>query len=406
MEWLGTTMAASGFPLTRDDALQRLDAFLPIAGADYARLRNKDRGQGRHVHVSRLSAALRRRLVSEAEVVEAVVAQHGLSGAEKFVSEVFWRTSWKGWLEQRPSVWADYCDAVRCMDERLDASAGMRARYQAATEARTGIDCFDAWVAELTETGYIHNWSRMQFASIWIFTLGLPWELGAAFMFDRLIDADPASNTLSWRWVAGLHTAGKSYLADPERIKAMTDGRYAPVGLARTARIPSESLQVPQPTPPRPVRQPDRSQATLLLLTTEDLSVERVAEMRELRVKAIAVLEAQNTWDRIALADGLQRASKTWPEAALCEELPPGDLMTTAKSAGCTQVATTFLPVGPIADDIAPLRADCVRAGIMFAEHLRDWDRLSWPHCRKGFFGLKEKIPTLVRGKRDAYERA
>lgn len=393
-------MAASEIPLTRAAALARLDAFLPVAGTDYARLRNKDKGQGRHVHVSQLSAALRRRLVSEAEVVDAVIKRHGLSAAEKFVSEVFWRTYWKGWLEQRASLWDNYCHLLPSLQDRLDASSGMRSRYEAAIYARTGIDCFDAWVVELEETGYIHNWSRMQFASIWIFTLGLPWELGAAFMFDRLIDADPASNTLSWRWVAGLHTAGKSYLADPERIKAMTDGRYAPVGLSRTARIPADSLEVPQPSPPRGMREPDHSRATLLLLTAEDLSVERVEEMKVLPVKAIAVLEPRNAWDRTALADGLQRASEVWPQAAVCGELQPGDVVTTARSADCTQIATAFLPVGLIADDMAPVRADAAREGILFAEHLRDWDLRSWPHCRKGFFGLKEKIPSLIQSRR------
>ena len=190
-------MAETAIPLTREAALRRLDDFLPEAGAAYARLRNKENGRGGHVHVSRLSAALRRRLVSEEEVVNAVLERHGLNGAEKFVSEVFWRTYWKGWLEQRPSLWADYCSAVSRAKSDLEASSPLLKRYTAAVEAGTGIDCFDGWAQELAQTGYLHNWARMQFASIWIFTLGLPWELGAAFMFDRLVDADPASKIVN-----------------------------------------------------------------------------------------------------------------------------------------------------------------------------------------------------------------
>ncbi len=157
----------------------------------------------------------------------------------------------------------------------------------------------------------------MQFASIWIFTFGLPWELGAAFTFDRLIDADPASNTLSWRWVAGLHTAGKAYLADPERIKAMTDGRYAPVGLAQTARIPADSIRTSQRTPVREVRGPDASAATLLLITMEDLSVELIDEMRSLPVRAIAMLQGGNAWDEAALADALARFGRSCQQLRL-----------------------------------------------------------------------------------------
>lgn len=51
------------------------------------------------------------------------------------------------------------------------------------------------------------------FASVWIFTLRPPWELGADLFMRQLLDGDPASNTLSWRWVAGMHTRGKHYLA-------------------------------------------------------------------------------------------------------------------------------------------------------------------------------------------------
>ena len=50
----------------------------------------------------------------------------------------------------------------------------------------------------------MHNHVRMWFASIWIFTLNLPWQLGADFFMQHLLDGDPASNTLSWRWVAGI----------------------------------------------------------------------------------------------------------------------------------------------------------------------------------------------------------
>jgi deoxyribodipyrimidine photo-lyase len=393
-------MASPAFPLTRANALERLDSFLPAAAGAYARLRNKEQGQGQHEHVSRLSAALRRRVISEEEVVSAVLERHSLAAAEKFVSEVFWRTYWKGWLEQRPEVWEQYLGSVQEARDALDAKAARRARYKAAVEGGTGIDCFDAWSAELEETGYLHNWARMQFASIWIFTLDLPWELGAAHMFDRLIDADPASNTLSWRWVAGLHTAGKAYLADPERIRSMTDGRYSPKGLARAARIPSDSIVVPPPTPIRTAVLPDPGIPTLLLVTTEDLSMENIDTMRRLPVKAIALIKGRSEWDEIALGDALSRLAEIWPEATDLGTVDPDRLADTAMAAGCMQIATAFLPVGPVASSIAPYRADLAKSGVAFSESLRDWDRHGWPHCRKGFFALKEKIPALIRSAR------
>lgn len=393
-------MPEASFPLTRDQALQRLQSFLPQAGSAYARLRNRDLGPGSHVHVSRLSAALRRRLVSEEEVVGAVLRRHSLASAEKFISEVFWRGYWKGWLEQRPSLWRDYLVAVARAREHVDACPDLRSRYAAALQGETGIDYFDACVAEIQATGYLHNWARMQFASIWVFTLGLPWELGAAWFLERLIDADPASNTLSWRWVAGLHTVGKAYLSDPERICAMTDGRFTPKGLARSAVIPADRLSIPQPAPVREAPAPDPLAPTLLLLTVEDLSMEEIAALRALPVRAIGFLESANPWDAVPLADGLERIRRIWPEADFLGAIDPPALPHAAAKAGCPQVATAFLPVGPVADSVLPLRVDQVSSGIVFTEYRRGWDRRVWPHCRKGFFSLKERIPQILQAGR------
>ena len=225
----------TNFPPTRAAGLARLEAFVPHAGRDYAEGRNFDTAPRA---VSLLSPYLRHRLVTEREVVAAVVAAHGLNAAEKFVQEVLWRTYWKGWLMLRPSVWARFeagRDAAQRSAEVLAAEAG-----------ETGIDCFDAWARELVATGYLHNHARMWFASIWIFTLRLPWELGADFFLRHLIDGDPASNTLSWRWVAGLQTAGKTYLATAENIARFTGGRFAPQGLA------TEAVALTEPPLPAP----------------------------------------------------------------------------------------------------------------------------------------------------------
>ena len=168
------------FPATRADALARLENFLPRAGRSYAARRNDDAGPGVDGSTSRLSPAIRRRLVSEAEVCARVVGAHGYSAAEKFIQEVCWRTYWVGWLEQRPAVWTRY----RADVERL--AGGQHRMLAAALAGRTGIDCFDAWMTELVETGWLHNHARMNFASIWVFTLRLPWQLGADCFYHHL----------------------------------------------------------------------------------------------------------------------------------------------------------------------------------------------------------------------------
>ena len=229
---------------TRAAGLARLAAFTPLMGRAYAEGRNFDPGPGKPAHVSVLSPYIRHRLITEQEVVTAAIAAHSAEMADKFIQEVFWRSYWKGWLAQRPTVWAEY--RMRVADALQNPPEG----YAAAIAGRTGIACFDAWVTELIETGNLHNHARMWFASIWIFTLRLPWVLGADFFLRHLLDGDAASNTLSWRWVAGLHTKGKHYVARAENIARHTGGRFAPHGALNEAPTP---LQEPDPPAPHPI---------------------------------------------------------------------------------------------------------------------------------------------------------
>lgn len=182
-------------PATRKEALQALSDFLPQSADYYSKHRNFDKGPADRKNVSLLSASLQRRILTEKEVIQSVLQKFSFEAAEKFIQEVLWRSYWKDWLELRPSVWESYCK------EKEKPCDGKN--YERALNARTGIECFDFWRKELQETGYLHNHARMWFASIWIFTLNLPWEKGALLFENELLDFDPASNTLSWRWVAG-----------------------------------------------------------------------------------------------------------------------------------------------------------------------------------------------------------
>ena len=154
-------------------------------------------------------------MITEEEVLQRILDVHGTSASEKFVQEVFWRTYFKGWLEQHPSVWTSYQSDLVDLLRALDRDFVLNDKLKNAVTGKTGIDCFDYWVRELVEIGYLHNHARMWFASIWIYTLGLPWQLGADFFLQHLIDGDPASNTLGWRWVGVVsHWPGVRWLLD------------------------------------------------------------------------------------------------------------------------------------------------------------------------------------------------
>jgi deoxyribodipyrimidine photo-lyase len=224
---------SGGLPLpepSRVAGLLQLRHFAPAAGRAYAEGRNTDLGPGRPTAVSALSPYVRHRLVTEAELVAAAQAEVGPEASASFVQEVFWRSYWKGWLELRPGIWPRYQNDLLAAEATLAVDRGLRARHAAAVAGRTGLAPFDAWVEELQQRHWLHNHARMWFASIWCFTLRLPWQLGADLFLRHLLDGDAASNTLSWRWVAGTQTRGKHYVARAETIARYTGGRFHPAG--------------------------------------------------------------------------------------------------------------------------------------------------------------------------------
>jgi len=419
---------------TRAAGWQRLEEFLP-AVPRYAKVRGYDLPgqQG----TSGLGPYLRARLLREREVIATVLQRHGHAKAAKFIEEVCWRTYWKGHLEQRPAIWEQY-------RRRRDAWLGEltladRERLAAAREGSTGIACFDAWVNELTVTGRLHNHARMWFASIWIFTLRLPWELGAAFFLEHLLDGDPASNTLGWRWVAGLHTPGKHYLARADNIRRYTDGRFNPVG---------QLLETANPLPPdgphplvalEPVAAladidfPNLSTCPAgLLVCPEDLSPE-TGELADTPFSSIAVFNARDVlaadgvsatvraFTDNAVADTAERVAAHWDgRITHCERavIPAvgkatpdhvgrrermrvysGTLdrweegvLTWAANEHLKSVWMFLPPVGPWRDRVPVLRQALQARGVSLLAYRRRWDALHWPHATRGFFAFKRDL--------------
>jgi deoxyribodipyrimidine photo-lyase len=399
---------STNFEPTRAAGLARLHDFLPRAGRAYAADRNSDLGPENRANVSTLSPYLRHRLVTEAEVLEAVLGRFSLSTAEKFVHEVYWRTYWKGWLETRPAVWRAYQHGVVAATGQLNNSGGLAGRYEKAVSGRTGIEGFDAWAGELVTTGYMHNHARMWFASIWIFTLRLPWELGADFFYRHLLDGDPASNTLSWRWVAGLHTRGKTYLARADNIASYTAGRFRPTGLARTAEPLDEPPLAEQRAVPKAAQGWPEGRFCLLL-GEDDLHPESLSGDAPGGLAAIAtahalpgrsplpVSEPVRRFTLGALENGLARAADHF--GAPAQHLGPMEaetLVAWTKAAGAAHIVAPYAPVGPCASALAACEPALKAAGITLVRLRRNFDTQAWPHCTRGFFALKAKIPDLL----------
>lgn len=384
---------------TRAAALARLADFAPRMGRAYAAGRNHDPGPGARRDVSLLSPHIRHRLLTEQEVVAAAIARHGPQAAEKFIQEVFWRSYWKGWLEQRPSVWTRYiADRDRALADPPDG-------YDIALRGATGIACFDAWMEELRETGWLHNHARMWFASIWIFTLRLPWALGADLFLHHLLDADAASNTLSWRWVAGMQTRGKHYVARAENIARYTDGRFDPRGQLNEDPAPLDDGAAPPPaTLPPAAPAPDGP--VLLLLHEDDLHPEslELGLAKIVAVAAVAVPQARSpqgcapgaaAFTEAAIDDAINRAGAQFGVPA--QQLGIAEVAGVAERHGARFVILPHAPVGWTAQALAALGPALAVRGIGLHVLRREWDSLCWPHATRGFFAFRENIPRLLR---------
>ncbi|NNE87113.1 MAG: DNA photolyase [Silicimonas sp.] len=391
------------FAPTRAAGLARLDQFISRAGKHYTSQRNYDFGPERRSNVSALSPWIRHRLITEEEVLKETLARHAPSTAEKFIQEVFWRTYFKGWLEQRPSVWTGYLEGLDKALMSLQKDRAMAVDYEDAIEGRSGIDGFDQWARELVETGYMHNHARMWFASIWVFTLKLPWELGADFFLRHLLDGDPASNTLGWRWIAGLHTKGKAYQARVSNISKYTEGRFRPEYQLANSVIPlSETGEHARRPIPAADAEPD--QDYLLLITEEDCRPETLFKSKPASVMGLIATQERSpldvsplveTFAQSAVQDAVKRMSAT-EDTSITSDNWAQKIIGKAEGENLKNVVTAYAPVGPVATQVAAVKPALEDAGITLHEVRRDYDDLAWPHATKGFFALKQKIPNVL----------
>ncbi|WP_428388253.1 FAD-binding domain-containing protein [Mucisphaera sp.] len=187
------------------------DRLAAINPREYAKTRNFPDGS-----VTRLSPYLRHGVLSLAQVRDKAIETAGSArGAYKLINELAWRDYWRRVLGNIGNdIWTDLEDHKT----GLDASAYTDDLPEDIANAQTGIDFIDLWITELYETGYIHNQSRMKLAAYLVHWRRVSWQTGAAWFLTHLLDADLASNNLSWQWVAGTFSH-KPYIFNLENVQ-------------------------------------------------------------------------------------------------------------------------------------------------------------------------------------------
>ena len=374
------------FEASRAKAVDKLNTFVEQNLSDYSKLRNFDFGPSNRSNVSCLSPYITHGIIKELEVINKSLKKFSFAKNEKFIQEVLWRVYWKGWLELRPDVWSDYLIEL----DKIKKEFKNNQSYLDAIEGKTNVDCFNQWVIELKESNYLHNHTRMWFASIWIFTLELPWQLGAEFFMQHLYDGDAASNTLGWRWVAGIQTQGKHYLASEWNINKFTNNRFKNIKLSENAKpISNDKIYS---VINKSFKNSEILEDKTLLIFENNMTFE-LSDFKEHKFKKI-LLVSNNTDRTIKLSEKVLKFKANLLEdhkirlkqkSINCETININDLKNITE-----EVYALYPTVG---ENLNFIQNNQLK-NIKFL--YRKLDQFSWQYCNKGFFNFKNYIPKII----------
>ncbi|MDC1415990.1 DNA photolyase [Pelagibacteraceae bacterium] len=374
------------FEASRAKAVDKLNDFVENNLSEYSKLRNFDFGPDDRSNISCLSPYITHGVINELEVIDKSLKKFSFAKSEKFIQEVLWRVYWKGWLELRPNVWSDYLVELNNLRNEFKSNQN----YLNAIEGKTNIECFNQWVKELKENNYLHNHTRMWFASIWIFTLELPWQLGAEFFMQHLYDGDAASNTLGWRWVAGVQTQGKHYLASEWNIKKFTNNRFQNIQLNENASpiFSDKTYSIGK----KDFLNFEILEDKILLIFENNMTFE-FSDFKEHKFKKILLISNESNRN-IKLSEkvlkfkaNLLKDQKTRliEKSINCETININDLK------NITEKVYALYPT--VSENLNFIQNNQLQ-NIKFL--YRKLDQFSWQYCNKGFFNFKNYIPKII----------
>ena len=373
------------FEASKAAALNRLNNFVEQNLSEYSKLRNFDFGPENRTNISGLSPYITHGVINEKEVIEKSLSKFSFSKNEKFIQEVLWRTYWKGWLELRPNVWTDYVAELNKIREEYKDNQN----YKNAIDGKTNIECFNYWVTELKENNYLHNHTRMWFASIWIFTLELPWQLGAEFFMQHLYDGDSASNTLGWRWVAGIQTQGKHYLASEWNIKKFTNNRFNNIKLNETAppKVSEKTYSI--------VKQDFSNKNTddeNLFIFENSLSFE-TTDFQNHKFKKIYIISNKNENRSIKLSEKVIKFKSLLisdQKQRLANNSINCEVVDISEVKNINEKVIALYPT--VGENLDYLNSNNLKIDFLY----RKLDQYSCQYCNKGFFNFKNYIPKII----------
>ena len=261
-----------------------------------------------------------------------------------------------------------------------------------ALEGKTNLSFFNSWIFELREFNYLHNHTRMWFASTWIFNLGLPWELGAKLFFEHLYDGDAASNLLSWRWVAGLQTKGKQYFFTPENLIKFSNERFYVKSIHNKKINILDKYEAP---PSEEIFSADMSQKSdELIIFENDLNIETLRNVFK-NYRNVFLVLLENQVRDIKLSENVMNFKR---EIVLefAKKVSNIKLINSKEFLIYSKNKNQFDLLYPcVGENLNFIKKYKLKNNITIHNLVRSPDLYAWKFAKKGFFKFKENIPSI-----------
>ena len=242
------------FTTEYSEIVEKIHTIDPIK---YGRSRNFIDGA-----VTYLSPYISRGVISTKQVYQAILEKNNhATDIEKLVQELAWRDYWQQiWIHKKNEI--DFDLKNRQPDVRNKGIS------EVIIQGKTGIEAIDTAIELFYTTGYLHNHVRMYIAFLACNASKSHWKVPAQWMYYHLLDADWASNALSWQWVAGANS-NKKYVANQDNINkychtnqknTFVDIEYEQLDFPDIPTILEKTITIPLattlPTTATPILQP------------------------------------------------------------------------------------------------------------------------------------------------------
>ena len=366
------------------EAEEKWKNFLDNKIKYYRSQRNYDYGPQNESSVSKISPFISHRVLLEFHIIKDIFSKYEGEIVNKFIEEVYWRIYWKGCLENKPCIWENFISN--------DLSGFDNSKFELAIKGETEISYFNSWVNELKNYNYLHNHTRMWFASTWIYGLGLPWELGARFFFEHLLDGDAASNLLSWRWVGGLQTKGKRYMFSPQNLNKFSNGRFS------ARKIVNKDINLKDNFDlffSDEIYECNFQKSSNYLIMFENDLHEKTLKNLITKYKKVFIIFLSDNDRKIKISEAVKQFKKNLIKEFLIK-FPKIELVYSDKLMGILDGIKDLDLIYPsIGDNYNFIERFKRNNQITVKNLVRSEDLYAWKFAKKGFFKFKENIPSI-----------